>query len=166
MRCQISDGLKSEFRIIPDVTLKGRGIVYTTAAGTIINPEEPIAAATNAANSPGIRAGMQLMVISLEPIDLYSQDENRRYKAQLEQPAVWQGQTVLPQGTEVLLKIVRSTKPQMPNVMTVIIYAVSTVLYGQPTPITTGGSSATIPAVKRGQLGQMAARTRLSFAIQ
>src|SRR5205823_14291636 len=59
-------------------------------------------------------------------IDLYSEDETRRYKAQLDQRAVWQGQTVLPQGTQVLLKIVRSKQPQMPNVATVNIYAVST----------------------------------------
>src|SRR5262249_56932234 len=120
----------------------------------------------NAANSPGIRVGMQLMVTTLEAIDLYSEDETRRYKAQLEQPAVWQGQTVLPKGTEVLLSIARSKQPQRPNVATVNIYAVSTVLYGQPTPITTNGYPSVIPAVRRGTGRLLPVGTRLSFAIQ
>jgi hypothetical protein len=164
--CAIEAAIRYEFQAVPDVTLTGRGRVYLSVDGTIVNPEEPIVAASNRADSPGLQVGLRLSVVTLEPIDLYSQDEQRRYKAQLAEPAVWRGQTVLEKGAEVMLTIQRSKAPQMPNVMTVVVYAVSVVYYGQPTPITTGGSPATIPAVQRGKLGQLAPQTPLSFSIQ
>lgn len=165
--CAIEAAIRYEFQAIPDVVLTGgRSRVYLSVDGTIVNPAEPIVAASSATDSPGLQVGMTLTVITLEPIDLYSQDEGRRYKAQLAEPAVWRGQAVLDKGTEVLLRIERSTQPQMPNVMTVNVFAASTVFYGQPTPLTTNANPATIPAQKRGKLGELAAQTRLNFAIQ
>jgi hypothetical protein len=160
--CLIVDQVKYEFQGIPDVPLTGR--VYAAAGGIIINSAQPSAAPQF---SPVVlRVGLQLSVINLEMIDLTSQDETRRYRAQLDQPAVANGATVLPQGTEVLLRIARSKNPQMPNVATVNNDVVSVTVNGKPTPVTTNFSSARIPANPRGVQGQMAARTRLNFAIQ
>jgi hypothetical protein len=160
--CQIVNEVKYEVQAIPDVTLTGN--VYAVAGGIIVNSAQPSAALQS---SPAVlRVGMRLSVSTLEMIDLNSRDETRRYKAQLGQPSLWQDGIVLPQGTEVVLKIARSKQPQMPNVATVFISAVSVTVNGQSTPITTSTHGVVIPANPRGAQGQMPARTRVDFIIQ
>ena len=94
-----------------------------------------------------IPVGTALLVTTLEPIDLLTVDQNRRYKAQLERPAVVRGATLLPQGTEVLLKVSRQDQPGLDNAATVfMITADSTTFNGKSIPLITTGSSVVIPS--------------------
>ncbi|HEX5046732.1 MAG TPA: hypothetical protein VFX89_06385 [Gammaproteobacteria bacterium] len=82
--------------------------------------------------------GLTIYVSTLEPIDLHSQDETRTYKAELSQPSVWQGLTVLPQGTPVTLRLVRTPPEQWPPNVMIVKLSPETVLFnGKETAIRT-----------------------------
>jgi hypothetical protein len=141
--CDIQRQLEYEFAAIPDPPATGL---------TLMTSDLP--------------TGLALYVSTLEPIDLHSQDEARRYKAELSQPALWQGLIVLPQGTPVTLKLVRAPPEQWPpNLMIVKISAETVVFNGKETAIKTGaGPTQTAADPKRSR--PLPPKTILTFAIQ
>jgi hypothetical protein len=126
VHCQIAQQLADEFRDIPnspETANAPTARVPGPAAGAQVPP---------ATGSPLIPAGTQLAVTTIDAIDLLTQDESLRYRAQLERPALSRGQTVLAQGSEVLLKISRQNLPKSPDNMAFVALTVdSTTLDGK-----------------------------------
>jgi hypothetical protein len=80
--------------------------------------------------------GIVLTLSTLEPIDLLSQDETRRYKAELSEPSMWRGAIVLPKGTPVTLTLVRAA--QAPPNQVIARMNVDTVMFnGAPKSVST-----------------------------
>ena len=76
--------------------------------------------------------------MTVDAIDLLNQDESRTYRAELARPALFRGQTVLPKGTEVLLKMSREKRPGMPDTLAFMALSVdSTTVDGKRTALTT-----------------------------
>lgn len=140
--CEIEEQLKFEFQAIPDPPASGPVLLTST-----------------------LPVGIQLDVVLLEPIDMLSQDEERRYRAELGKPALWVGGlTVVPKGAAVLLKLVREAEA-MPNQVNVKITAESLVFNGQPTAIQTSFKRiATAADPRRGQ--PLPIGTALTFTFQ
>ncbi|HZF28096.1 MAG TPA: hypothetical protein VE907_03190, partial [Gammaproteobacteria bacterium] len=75
--------------------------------------------------------GLALTISTLEPIDLLSLDETRRYKAELSEPSMFRGVIMLPKGTPLTLTLVRA--PQAPPNQVIAKMTVDTItLNGAP----------------------------------
>jgi hypothetical protein len=179
--CLIFQQLSDEFQPIPELPQTGSranapgpmvpaparpgrpSTAVPAANGNTVSPSSP-----DVAHSSEIPVGTVLLVATLEPIDLLSADPSRLYRGQLERPAVFRGTTVLPQGTEVLLKITRQNPPAFPNApLTFMVRADSTTFNGKSTPLVTNGSPLMIPAgPQQQQFAQLPAGRRFNLIVQ
>ncbi len=153
IHCQIAQQLADEFRGIPNGPGTGdsasagapvptpRGMARVPITPNATPPGVPGDATTTPAPAAGpsvIPAGTQLAVMTIEAIDLLSQDESRTYRAELDKPALFFGQTVLAKGTEVMLKLSREKRPGMPDTLAFMALSVdSTTVNGKRTALTT-----------------------------
>jgi hypothetical protein len=131
VHCQIAQQLAEEFRDIPDSPGTANAQQGRPPGSGVGGQVPPIA------GSFVIPAGTQLAVATIDAIDLLSQDESRRYRAQLERAALSRGKIVLAQGSEVLLKIFRQNRPGLPDNMALVALTVdSTTLDGKHIQLT------------------------------
>ncbi|TLY16521.1 MAG: hypothetical protein E6K67_09450 [Nitrospirae bacterium] len=151
--CQIAQQLGDEFRDIPHSpgtpnvatvtppTTASRGRARVPIAPNATQPrvsDDATGASIPSVAISVIPVGTQLAVVTIDAIDLLNQDESRTYRAELERPALFRGQTVLPKGTEVLLKMSREKRPGMPDTLAFMALSVdSTTVDGKRTALTT-----------------------------
>jgi hypothetical protein len=153
VHCQFFQQLSDEFRDIPNrpgtadaataapPVTASRGRARVPMAPNATGPGMSGDATGTSVPSAGksvIPAGTQLAVVTIDAIDLLNQDESRTYRAELARPALFHGQTVLPKGTEVLLKVSREKRPEMPDTLAFMALTVdSTTVDGKRTALTT-----------------------------
>jgi hypothetical protein len=163
VHCQFFQQLTDEFRDIPNSAVTANAPtarVPGPATGAKVPP---------VADSSVIPAGTQLAVMTIEPIDLLSQDESRTYRAELARPALFHGQTVLAKGTEVLLKVSREKRPGMPDTLAFMALSVdSTTVDGKRTALTTSTVTKAVSVRETGPRGgtEIPPHTPLVFFVQ
>jgi hypothetical protein len=116
-----------------------------------------------------IPARTALVVRTVDVIDLENLDETRIYKANTAVQAMSGTRVVVPQGTEVLLKVSRQQQPVQPNVTLVEVRAVSTTVDGKAVTLTATPFITVAPGGGTGGLAapkELPAGTTMSFVVQ